>query len=265
MNIIIRETSSEIRAIARNALKGNWKTVAMTMMLYYLLVTTLPLAIDELIPGAVFSSYSEALGENIEYPVVSTLYSLLLTGPFEVGLCSFLIYFVRRKEVQSGHLFDGFEHFVKSILLTFVIGFYVFCWSLLFIIPGLVAAFRYSQAYYILADHPELSVGECIRRSKEMMTGNKGKLFVLELTFIGWAILSGIPVAFLPDWSGVAYILADFLASIPYFFFLAYFSTGRAVFYELASGNLMARPAPLDPLTPPSEENQDIPKNEFDF
>jgi len=92
-----------------------------------------------------------------------------------------------------GDLFDGFGLFFKVFLLSLVMGIFVALWSLLFIIPGIVAAYRYSMAIYILMDDPELGVMDCIRESKRITQGHKGKLFVLDLSFIGWAILSAIP------------------------------------------------------------------------
>lgn len=262
-HIIIRETSSEMRAIARKALNGNWRLIIVALAVNYLLVSTLPLLIDELIPGAVYNYYNETLGETVPVPIVSTLYSLLLTGPFEVGLMSFFIYFFRRRELHLGHLFDGFEHFVKATFLMIMVGVYTFLWSLLFIVPGIIAALRYSQAFYILADHPEMSVGECIRLSKHYMAGNKGKYFAFSLSYFGWILLSAIPFVLCPVFDGILYIIADFVVSIPMFAALGYLQTGMVVFYELLSGNLMARPS--TPLTPLSEEAQEIPKNEFDF
>ena len=68
-------------------------------------------------------------------------------------------------------------------------GIYVFLWSLLFVIPGIIATYRYAMASYILAEHPELPVNEAITRSKEMMQGNKFRLFCLIFSFIGWDFL----------------------------------------------------------------------------
>ena len=66
---------------------------------------------------------------------------------------------------------------------------YTFLWSLLFIIPGIIATYSYAMTGYILAEHPELTASEAIERSKEMMSGNRFRLFCLQLSFIGWAIL----------------------------------------------------------------------------
>ncbi len=61
--------------------------------------------------------------------------------------------------------------------------------TLLFIIPGIIASYSYAMTEYILADHPELSATEAISRSKQMMGGNKWRLFCLQFSFIGWSIL----------------------------------------------------------------------------
>ena len=66
-----------------------------------------------------------------------------------------------------------------------------FLWMLLFIIPGIVAAYRYAMTSFILAENPELTAGEAINCSKELMDGNKWRLFCLNFSFIGWIILCG--------------------------------------------------------------------------
>lgn len=256
MNIIVRESSSEMRAIARHSLRGNWKKVTLAMAIFYFLLFSLPLIFDQLIPSAAITVTDPVTEELITQPVISNLYTAILTGPFQFGLISFGIFYFRRKVTHPGHLFDGFEHFVKAFFLTLLIGVYVFLWSILFVIPGLIAAYRYSQAFYILADHPELSVRECIHLSKTYMAGNKLKLLSFELSFIGWAILASltvIPLYFIPL-NGIAYIIMDFILAIPNFFYMAYNTIGRVVFYELVSGNLMAKPDPSDPFFREQEE-----------
>ena len=66
---------------------------------------------------------------------------------------------------------------------------YIFLWSLLFIIPGIIKAYEYLMMPYILAENPEMETKEVFARSKEMMTGEKWRAFVLDLSFIGWKIL----------------------------------------------------------------------------
>ena len=82
----------------------------------------------------------------------------------------------------------------KTALGKILMGIFIFLWSLLLVIPGIIAAYRYSMAMYLFFDDPEKGALECIRESKAMTYGYKGKLFVLDLSFIGWLILSIIPL-----------------------------------------------------------------------
>jgi len=70
---------------------------------------------------------------------------------------------------------------------------YIILWSMLFVIPGIVKSFSYAMTPYILYEHPELSPNAAITESRRMMDGNKGRLFCLELSFIGWHLLSAVP------------------------------------------------------------------------
>ena len=69
---------------------------------------------------------------------------------------------------------------------------YILLWSLLFIIPGIIAAYSYSMTGYILAENPNMPADEAIARSKQMMDGNRWRLFCLQISFIGWSILSSL-------------------------------------------------------------------------
>jgi uncharacterized membrane protein len=91
-------------------------------------------------------------------------------------------------------IFDVFARFFKVLWLTILSIVFIYLWSLLFIIPGIIAAYRYRMAIYILFDKPELSALECIRLSKQMMNGHKAELFVLDLSFLGWTLLTVIPL-----------------------------------------------------------------------
>ena len=110
------------------------------------------------------------------------------------GFVLFLMNTVRRTGACFGNLLDGFGMFGRIILLNLLEWLFIMLWSLLFVIPGIIAAYRYRMALYLLLDHPEMSVMQCIRESKRMMKGHKGELFVMDLSFLGWAILESIPV-----------------------------------------------------------------------
>ena len=112
-----------------------------------------------------------------------------------VGYTLFALNVSRLKSATYGNMFDGFGLFFKVLWLYILMEIYVFLWSLLLVVPGIIAAYRYRQAIYILLDNPEMRANQCIKASKEMMRGHKWELFVLDLSFIGWIFLSVIPIA----------------------------------------------------------------------
>ncbi len=117
---------------------------------------------------------------------------LLLGGVIQLGYVKFLLKQHDGKPLDWKDLFSEFDRFGTGFAQAFLRGLYVFLWSLLFIIPGIVKSFSYAMTPFILAEHPELSANEAITRSREMMDGHKGELFILRLTFIGWDILAGL-------------------------------------------------------------------------
>lgn len=159
-------SNPEIRTEARAKLQGNWGIALLTCLIY------------SVIMGIV--------GNITEF---GPFISLLISGAFYLGLSTFFISLIRRQNVNIGQLFSGFNDYVRSLIACLLIALFTFLWTLLLIVPGIIASLRYSQTYYILQDHPELSGSEAINHSKEMMDGYKGQLFLLYLSFIGWALL----------------------------------------------------------------------------
>ncbi len=107
----------------------------------------------------------------------------------------------RGEYIDVGHAFFGFSNFRKALVLNLLMGIYIFLWSLLFIIPGIIKSYAYSFSFFILADNPDLSVFEIIDLSKDFTNGYKGKLFLLDLSYIWLYIISifalGIPIIWL--------------------------------------------------------------------
>lgn len=106
----------------------------------------------------------------------------------------------RGEEMPYTTLFDGFSFAGKIILLSIVQYIFIFLWSLLFIVPGIIAAYRYRFALYNLCENPEMGVMEALNMSKAQTLGFKGQLFVLDLSFIGWYLLSGLTAGILLIW-----------------------------------------------------------------
>lgn len=121
--------------------------------------------------------------------VFSTL-AFILGGTLELGYCQFLLKQHDQQGPEFNDLFSQFHRFGTGFAQQFLRGLYIVLWSLLLVIPGIMAAYRYAMTPYILTDHPEMTASEAIKRSKQMMDGHKGELFVLDLTFIGWNILA---------------------------------------------------------------------------
>ncbi|RKN80619.1 DUF975 family protein [Paenibacillus ginsengarvi] len=188
-------TSSELRATARKSLSGNWLPAIGITLLFAIIIGVL--------------SY---------IPYIGGIAVLIVGGPLTLGLVTYYLKLVRGGKPGVELLFGSFDRFAPAFLVYLLVQIFVFLWSLLLIVPGIIAALRYSQSFYILQENPNIEPMEAIRQSKEMMVGHKGRLFVLYLTFIGWAILAAIPF-------GLGFIWLQ-----------PYIMTTQAAFYEDLKG-----------------------------
>ena len=111
-----------------------------------------------------------------------------------VGFTIFVVNTVRQKEAVFGNLLDGFTMMPRLLFLLVLQYVFITLWTMLFIIPGIVAIYRYRFAVYLMIDHPEWSAMDCLNESKRMTQGYKGQLFVLDLSFLLWIILCAVPV-----------------------------------------------------------------------
>lgn len=192
--------NSELRRQARERLSGNWKTPVL-VTLVYMCIAMIP-SIPQLLADPYSASYSTL-------SLFGSIVSLIITGPLVYGLTDFYLKFVRNEENQINDLFNGFKEFGRSLVLYLLIGLFVLLWSLLFIIPGIIASYRYALAFYILRDNPQMSASEALNESKRLMDGYKMDLFLLGLSFIGWALLCiltlGIGLLWLGPYMNTAY------------------------------------------------------------
>lgn len=138
---------------------------------------------------AVFFGLSIIMGIILSISGITVVGPLILMGPISLGLSIFMLEVVRtgKSTLESG--FKGFKQFGTSFGAGLLMIICTCLWSLLFYIPGIIAAIRYSMTFYIIADNPELSATEAIDKSKEMMKGHKGEYFVLLLSFFWWYLL----------------------------------------------------------------------------
>ncbi len=278
-NIIITDPSSNLRALGRNALAGKWQSAIIAVIVYTLCVQLPPAILNTLFGldmGELYSmnmgysynvgvdSYSTVYNSMPAYSPLSGIYSLLVTGAMDLGLTLFFLAMFRRQIVGIGDVFLGFERYGKALGLFLFQGLFIVLWSLLFIVPGIIAAIRYSQAFFILADDPNKGIRQCMDESKMMMRGNKAKYFCLSLSFIGWAILASIPAGVLSGISEALYlsafmtVLFDIVGALCMAPVIAYIYSSQAGFYEILAGHLIkeTQPAPIDPEAIPAAMRQ---------
>ena len=141
-----------------------------------------------------------------------------------VGYCRFNLDLVDGKtQPRLNTVVSYFPYWKTTFVAKFLRGLYVSLWTMLFIVPGIMAEYSYAMTDYILAEHPELTASEAIAQSKQMMYGNRWRLFCLEMSFIGWNLLcvfslgignlwltpykQAAQAAFYRDVSGTEYIL----------------------------------------------------------
>ena len=244
-NIVVSEAYSDVRAMARNVMRRKWFMSALALLIYTFLSSNLPNMLGAMIPAFKRTIYLNFVDRYYEYSTFPGLYSFVIEAAFTLGLAMFVLNFIRAGKVSLELLFSGFEKFIKAFLINFIMSIIIFVGLVLFIVPGIIFGLMYSQAYYILADNPELGAIECLRKSRIMMIENKGYLFGLRLSFIGWALLAAISIVvgeyILQDMiitSPVVKLLVHTVMEIPMYFVLAYLQVTNGIFYELASGHI---------------------------
>lgn len=193
--------NSELRAVSRTTLSGNWMMAALATLVYLL------------IAGGVSS-----------IPVAGSVLAIIITYPLAYGFAIlFLDLFREGKPIDIGKLFDGFKDFGRVWGTLILVAIYTILWTCLLIIPGIVKSYSYALTPFILKDEPELKYNAAIEKSMRMMDGYKMKLFLLDLSFIGWMILSILTL-------GVGLL-----------FLQPYMNTARAAFYEDLKAELSDR------------------------
>ena len=139
-----------------------------------------------------------AMGTMIVAGLVSCV--PLCSPAMMTGYAKFNTKLVRGENPELGTAMSGFEIFGKSLWLCIITAFFTSLWSCLLLIPGIVKGYAYMMAPYILADNPTMTAREALRASKKLTQGKKGKLFYIQLSFIGWALLSCLTAGILFLW-----------------------------------------------------------------
>ncbi|MGN1305991.1 MAG: DUF975 family protein [Oscillospiraceae bacterium] len=142
--------------------------------------------------------------------LVSIAVSLLFTSIISMGTTTWFHRSIKTEGLKMEEMFWTFkEDYGGNVLLVFLIGLYTFLWSLLLFVPGIVKGYSYSLALYIKSENPNIKPDKAIDLSKKMTNGRKMDLFVLDLSYIGWFILSALTFNIL----GVLYVIPYYNAA----------------------------------------------------
>ncbi len=194
--------AADYRRIGRQALAGRWGVSILVSFVAALLGGT----------GLQFRSNSSSNGGTGSYggyydsginSVVQSIFAVILIFVVVYSVAVFIIgaavelgcktYYIGLVALigppEFRTLFLRFSIFGRALGLRLLMAVKIFAWTLLFIVPGIVASYNYAMAPYLMAQNPNIGAVEAIECSKRMMKGNKGRLFCLHLSFIGWSIL----------------------------------------------------------------------------
>lgn len=205
---------SEYRLRARQNLTGNWGiSIAVALVASLLGVNSsfsIDLDVEDLQALVQVPWLTRLLVIYLAYASVSSIVAFVIGGPVELGKCSFFLAQHDGEKPRFSTLFVHFSNnFGGGFALRLLSGLFTALWSLLFVIPGIVKAYSYSMAPYIMSEHPEWGASECITKSRELMYGHKFDLFLLDLSFLGWRLLClltlGIGSIFLNPYVSASY------------------------------------------------------------
>lgn len=136
--------------------------------------------------------------------LVSIALALLVVNVISMGTMTWFHRSIKTEGLKMEEMFWTFkEDYGGNVLMMFLISLYTALWSMLFVIPGIVKGYSYSLAMYIKSENPNIPASTAIELSKRMTNGHKMDLFVLDMSFIGWGILSAFTLNIL----GILYVM----------------------------------------------------------
>lgn len=205
-------SSFDYRQVARTVLAGNWgKSVGVAFVAALLGGIIVHSGVDFSIN--IDAEHMRHLPQIlvILLSVYSSiaLVSFIIGGTVQLGYARYLLKQYGQANFEFHDLFSQFHRLGQGFAQLFLRNLFTFLWSLLFIIPGIIAHYNYVMTPFIMAENPDLTAKEAINASKQLMDGHEWRLFCLELSFIGWAFLCvltlGIGILFLNPYMNAAY------------------------------------------------------------
>lgn len=136
--------------------------------------------------GAVVAVIAAIIG------MAALAFQIFVCNPLEIGVKRYTLQHIQANSSLEDLLFGFRSNYLDNVKTMFLRNLYIFLWSLLLVIPGIIKSYSYRLVPYILAEHPEMDAKEVLETSRRLMDGHKWHTFVLELSFIGWSILSAV-------------------------------------------------------------------------
>lgn len=220
--------NSQVRAQARRLLDDNifgkdWLkgalVQAMITAIVFVVIKFLSSFANQLVTFLLGFITFESIIIRVAIPAIIYLAMVLaiyaFIGPISVGAASVYIDLVRKNgNVRIRKFFCGFKDFFGNAILGLMYILQIALWSCFFIIPGIYTAYSYALVFHIKKDHPEYRWKTCLDESERLMEGNRWKLFKLQISHLGWFLLSTAFVLFGSFWTA------------------PYYNTSIAIFYD---------------------------------
>lgn len=159
-------------------LSGKWSDVIPTFFFYGILIQVF---------GEFFKLF---LGFGPFQRSIFDLAYFALTGPMSIGIIIYSLAVVNNQNFSFNQLFKPYDNYLNTIGLIFVLAVIIIGGFILFIVPGIIISLIYSMAPYVLAEEPEISIGDALKKSSELTKGYRTKLFLLGLIYAGLTIIS---------------------------------------------------------------------------
>lgn len=220
-------TRADLKRSAKASLRGKWGISVVCTLIVTVIIAVIQML--GMMPGMVQAIAGAGDPEEVYLALytspwyfISTIVVFLIAVGLGIGLTKLFLRISRNSDASVGTVFEGFKIYGRAFVMMLLEAIFIYLWSLLLVIPGIVASYRYRMASYILLDDDSVSGLDAIRQSKEMMRGHKGELFIMDLSFIGWMILAAIP------------------CGLGYFWLSPYMEVSYANFYRNLKGEFSA-------------------------
>lgn len=223
-------TSGSFKMMAKLSMRNTKNKVYLVSAVYVIIVTVMNFLINQLVGmsefldkvydamnAGIMPGYSELI-HMLPHPeiweLIISLALSLMVNFVGIGFAGYCLKVSRGQEGKVSDLMCGFEFFGRAFVILLLRTIFVALWSMIFVVPGIIVAIKYSQSYYVMFDNPDLSAYRCMRASGNLMQGFKSFYFIMVLSFILWHFLDSmltmlifIPVVsiYLLPYMGVTY------------------------------------------------------------